>query len=491
MTPDVPQMTLVSPEAQSHAQRIVESALSIRIPALFQAPRGDALYFQPDRNGIATTVLRTTDLSEDELVLLMRYRLAQYLSVSFVDANMIYDQGLTVEPLTGVYPDDIHIVAGSAEGEILCYAVIKSPPGAAPGVTLRDENRPLFPAEHVHGWGIFNRLRVLPDLPVAKIREMGRFVKNQTLGTLDERGARAPVEVGVAIFRTLSGSLRLEVEAIVGDLEEGVAKQNLDFFHVPMAVIHGTVPFEAEASYFYPRYQFSVVYPFALLSADISRHMIERLDAIEAALEQPGKAGLLALFKLKREAHDEQSALLPPGGLAALTDADMPQHGVSMANRRELLDVAAKLRETDLFHGLSVAEASVLGSFMERESAEPGTVILRQGEPGDDMYLIEAGTVDVQIGREQGRVVSVATLGPGDFFGEIGLLTGAERMADVVAAAPVSLLRLSRDAYTRYLTHAAEVDHQITRAAMTRTRETTRAMLAGAGNTDPSPSDQR
>jgi hypothetical protein len=244
-----------------------------------------------------------------------------------------------------------------------------------------------------------------------------------------------------------------------------------------MVVIHGTVPYEAEASYFFPRYQYCTVYPMAILSSDVSRDMLDRLSAIEAALEQPGKRGLLALFALKKDTRSPKSTLEPPEGLDELMDASVPQQGVPMAERRQMLDLADQLRQTDLFQGLSVAEATVLGTFMEREAADPGQIIVRQGDRGDDLYLIEAGEADVTVGRDPQNQVAVARLGPGDYFGEIALLTGAERIATVVAVTPMSLLRLSKDAYTRYLTHAAEVEQQITRTAMGRTMETTRKMI--------------
>jgi hypothetical protein len=207
--------------------------------------------------------------------------------------------------------------------------------------------------------------------------------------------------------------------------------------------------------------------------------MLSRLDAIEAALDLPGKAGLLSLFRLKRDAVDTRSTLIPPEGLAPLTDVNVPQQGVAMASRRQMLDLAGQLRQTDLFAGLSVAEATVLGTFMERVTVPANEVIVRQGEAGDDMYLIESGTAEVRISQGLAEGVTVATLGPGDFFGEIALLTGEERIADVVAAEPMTLLRLNRDSYDRYLAHAAEVEQQMTRAAMSRTRETTRRMISG------------
>lgn len=467
-------------EAQQYARALIDAAAGITIPELFAGTHSDALYQVADRHGVSVVVLPTPALSEEQLIALMKYRLAQYLAINFVDARMIFEAGIEHEPLSGVSDQDVHVIAGSAAtGEVLCYAAIKAAPDAPAGVTLRDRERPLFPVEKVHGWGIFNRLRVLPDLPVNKIRELGRFVKNQRLHTFDELGARGPVEVGVALFRALAGPLRLDIEAIVGDLEEGVAKQNLDFFHVPMVVLHGTVPYEAEASYFFPRYQYCTVYPFGALSADVSRLMLARLDAIERALEQPGKQGLLALFALKRDLASPRSALEPPEGLAPLTDAVVPEQGGPMATRRQMLDLADRLRQTGLFGGLSVSEAAVLGTFMERVEAAPDDVVVRQGDAGDSLYLIESGQVEVQARSRSGEEIAVATLGPGDYFGEVALLTGAPRTADVVAISPVTLLRLTKDAYTRYLSHAAEVERQITHAALSRTLDTARKTAQG------------
>ena len=51
-------------------------------------------------------------------------------------------------------------------------------------------------------------------------------------------------------------------------------------------------------------------------------------------------------------------------------------------------------------------------------------------------------------------------------------VTGGERTADVIARTPMTLMRLSRDAYTRYLAHLVDVEGQITRTALRRARET-------------------
>ncbi len=473
------QQELADAEVAAFIGGLMDNAARQRLPDLFAADHPNAVYRVRDRNGVSVLVLRTPDLSEEHLVALMKFRLAQYLAVNFVDTQMIFLARMEYEPLSGVSPHDVHYIAGSTEtGEILCYAAVKAGPDA-PNKTLRDRDRPLFPVEKVHGWGIYNRLRVLPDLQVNKLREMGRFVKNQRLHTFDALGARAPIEIGVALFRTLVGPLRLEVDAIIGDLEEGVAKQNLDFFHVPLVVLHGTVPYEAEASYFYPRYQFCVVYPFAILSSDISRASLARLDAVERALEIAGKQGLVALIALKRDIPYPRSSLEPTDGLAPLTDTKLSQQGVPMPIRRQMLEAGERLRTSDLFRDLSVAEAAVLGTFMERRELATGDVCVRQGEVGDELFLIESGQAEVWARSAGGESVKLATLGPGDFFGEIALVTGGERGADVIAVTPLVVSSLSRAAYTRYLAHAANVEQQVTRAAVSRMQRTAQQIPSG------------
>ena len=107
----------------------------------------------------------------------------------------------------------------------------------------------------------------------------------------------------------------------------------------------------------------------------------------------------------------------------------------------------ASLLSQPLLGDLSPAEAAILGLFIERETAEAGQIVVHQGEKGDALYLIEEGHVEVRATAEDGGVTILATLGPGSYFGEISLVTGDPRNADVVATTPLTLLRLDRPGY--------------------------------------------
>ena len=405
----------------------------------------------------------------------MTYRLAQYVVLDYVSKRTVYEAGREHESLGNVAADDVHVIAASAgEGEILCYMVIKGPLDAPPRTTLRIRDRQLFPIEQIFGWGVYNRLSILPDLPLSRVRELERFVKNQQRQTLDELSARAPAELMVALLRLLTGPLALEIDACLGDVEGGVkAIKMFDFFHVPNVVIHGVVPYLAPDAYPLPSYQQQTRYPSALLCSDICR---ERLAAVEQALAQPGKEGMAELFKLKADPRLRRSSLEPEAGRTPLTDATVPQQGIPMETRRKLLDVGEWLRTTEVFRSLSSAEAAVLATFLERRAAAAGDFLIRQGDTGDDLFLIEEGRADVEVVSHSGQRMKVASLGPGDHFGEISLVAGGERTADVIARISMTLLRLSKEAYTRYLAHTAEVEHELTRTALARTRDTTRHM---------------
>src|SRR5262249_12536374 len=158
---------------------------------------------------------------------------------------------------------------------------------------------------------------------------------------------RGPVEVGVAIFRMVAETLSFELSAVVGDLEEGVAKQNLDFFKVPLVVVHGTLPLQDDDSWLFPRYLRRDVYPFALPASHASQ-ALPRLAEIEQCLGRPGKLGLLSLMRLRNASGggDVRSSLAPASGLGALTDSPLPQVDVPMAHRREVRAAGEKLNAT-------------------------------------------------------------------------------------------------------------------------------------------------
>jgi len=96
------------------------------------------------------------------------------------------------------------------------------------------------------------------------------------------------------------------------------------------------------------------------------------------------------------------------------------------------------LRSVPLFASMSEAELRKIATFATEDSAPAGATLMREGDYSNDMVAIESGTADVVQG---GR--SVSSLGPGDVFGEMGVLEHELRTASVVASSPMRLIRLT------------------------------------------------
>jgi putative peptide zinc metalloprotease protein len=102
------------------------------------------------------------------------------------------------------------------------------------------------------------------------------------------------------------------------------------------------------------------------------------------------------------------------------------------------------LKRASPFAALEPALARELGGRLAERRAAAGETIIRQGELGDGCFLIRAGEVEVLLEREDGSAQRLATLGPGELFGEAALLTVAPRTASVRATSAVDLLVLHR-----------------------------------------------
>jgi CRP-like cAMP-binding protein len=177
---------------------------------------------------------------------------------------------------------------------------------------------------------------------------------------------------------------------------------------------------------------------------------------------------MAALLQLKRATNPPKSRLEPPGGLPALSAEPIAHAHLSTTERLQLRDAGATLRRVRALAGLSVAEATVLRNLMDRHMVHAGDHLVRRGEQGDSLVVIESGQTDVRVTDPGGYVRVARRLGPGDHFGEIALLMGLRRTADVIATEPTSVLVLSKDHYERYLVGIPGIDAELTRVAVNR-----------------------
>jgi hypothetical protein len=108
----------------------------------------------------------------------------------------------------------------------------------------------------------------------------------------------------------------------------------------------------------------------------------------------------------------------------------------------------------------------------------PAEVIVREGEPGMSLFLIENGTVEVHTTDPAGRRVVLAELGPGDFFGEVAVLTGRPRTATILAKEPVTVIEITRADIDRVARDHPEVRTVLERFYQQRAQATVETMLS-------------
>jgi CRP-like cAMP-binding protein len=98
----------------------------------------------------------------------------------------------------------------------------------------------------------------------------------------------------------------------------------------------------------------------------------------------------------------------------------------------------AKLRDIPLFAKLSRKQRKLLALRADEVDVRPGKLVCRKGESANELYVIEQGTAKVVRDDQY-----LDELGPGDFFGEMGMRDDAPRNANVVATTPLTLMILS------------------------------------------------
>lgn len=449
--------------AARYHERVMEAGSAIALPELTRGRWPAALYRVRDRNGLGVIALKGSALTEEQERKLLQFRFAQYLAAGFVDRDLAHRQRMDQEPLSEPEPETVNCIAFSArDGRVLAYLALRAPGPAAAGTTLRKRERPLLPLEEHFGWGALNRLQLLPDVPLDRIRELGRFVKNHRPGRHASLARRAVLEVCVAGFHVLSGPLHRSVDAFVGEFEDVVARRHLEFLHAPFVMLRGGLPAFAAQHFLAPALDGRARYPFAGWVSDLTA-IAHRLEAIEAALATPGDAGLVALAGLAGEAGEVRpSSLEPPGGVPSLANTTLPQRDTCLEERLRARERGRGLRRFRALAQLSETEATTLHAFLDEVTVRTGARALTRGSRSDALYLIDRGLADVRGAGRAGR------LGPGELFGEIGLLTGRPRSADVVARSTLRLLRLGRDTFERYLESLPDVAGELRRLALTR-----------------------
>jgi CRP/FNR family cyclic AMP-dependent transcriptional regulator len=132
------------------------------------------------------------------------------------------------------------------------------------------------------------------------------------------------------------------------------------------------------------------------------------------------------------------------------------------------------LKAVPLFASFSPDELRALAPLVMRRSATRGTPIMHEGDPTDCLYVIISGRLKVMMGDADGKEVILSLIGPGEFFGEMGLIDDSPRSASVVAIEPCELLSITKRDFRKCLQENFEMSMTVMRGLVRRLREADR-----------------
>ena len=136
-----------------------------------------------------------------------------------------------------------------------------------------------------------------------------------------------------------------------------------------------------------------------------------------------------------------------------------------MAEAKELIDIP-------LFGRLGWQEREYLAAALTPRVVPPLETVFRVGDVGQELFIVQEGTVEILAADENGREVRLGVLRGGDFFGEISLLDGGPRTATARTAERTTLLVLGRKDFERCVTRFPPVALKILEVISSRQRHT-------------------
>lgn len=146
----------------------------------------------------------------------------------------------------------------------------------------------------------------------------------------------------------------------------------------------------------------------------------------------------------------------------------------AQSSNDSLVKRARWLRQVEILASLSQRQLALLAGVLKAVTFESGERIIRQGDVGDTFYIVEEGTVSCQVEGMGPRIASpeIACFGPGDYFGEMALLSDMPRNASIYAKSDVKCLSLGRQEFDTMLGPLTDVLDRNSRIRILRSNPT-------------------
>ena len=114
-----------------------------------------------------------------------------------------------------------------------------------------------------------------------------------------------------------------------------------------------------------------------------------------------------------------------------------------------------------LFDGLALEQTRAVLGLARRRKFSRGEVVFHEGDPGDTLHLVDRGHVAVRVTTPLGDMATLRIIGPGEYFGELALVSPAPRSATVTALEPTETLVLHRDQINRVRLEHPDVEQAL------------------------------
>ena len=183
------------------------------------------------------------------------------------------------------------------------------------------------------------------------------------------------------------------------------------------------------------------------------------LNQFAFAVAERVNAAIAARPALKARFEDAHAARL------AAVEADLATaraRAEELAAAHKTLSPEELVEHFPMFASLSPEQREVVLLHLQPASAQPGERVIHRGDKADAAYFLSAGEVEVSVGGQHIR------LGPGSFFGEMALISGQPRSADVTALDYCKFLKLTTDDFNEILRRYPDIRTQITEQAVKR-----------------------
>lgn len=124
-------------------------------------------------------------------------------------------------------------------------------------------------------------------------------------------------------------------------------------------------------------------------------------------------------------------------------------------------EIAARLKVARLFQVLPKRDRDALAKSSTVMTSEADTIVIYRGDTAESVYLILEGSVAVESMSSHGKSISISSLGAGEVFGEMAVLDGRDRSANIRTLEPTSLLLISKARFQALLTENPDFAYEV------------------------------